>query len=154
MGWLSRSLGLTVDNLLAAEVCLADGRVVSASAAEEPELFWGLRGGGGNFGVVTRFVFRLHQLGPVLVGTWTYPGTQTTTVLERYSELAAGASPLLGTAFSSTGAVTQVTAVWSGSPGGAEAAVVPYGQLGKPLSVSLGGVTFLGLQARSDDQFG
>ena len=153
MGWLSRRLGLTVDNLLSADVCLADGRVVSASAAEQPELFWGLRGGGGNFGVVTRFVFRLHQLGPILVGSWAYPGAQTGAVLERYSELAAAASPRLGTAFTSTATGTRVTAVWSGSQDGAEAAVTPYGKLGKPSSGSLGGVTFLELQSRLDDHF-
>jgi FAD/FMN-containing dehydrogenase len=153
MGWLSRSMGLTIDNLLAADVCLADGRVVRTSAAEEPELFWGLRGGGGNFGVVTRFVFRLHQLGPILVGSWMYPGTQTSSVLERYSELASEASPRLGTAFTSTAAGTRVTAVWSGSEDGAEAAVAPYGKLGSPSSGALGGVTFLELQSRSDDHF-
>jgi FAD/FMN-containing dehydrogenase len=68
IGWLSRQHGLTIDNLLSVDLVTADGRLVTASAAENPELFWGLRGGSGNFGVAVSFEYRLHDVGPLVLG--------------------------------------------------------------------------------------
>lgn len=77
IGWLTRKVGLSCDNLLAAEVVTADGRIVRASPNEEPDLFWALRGGGGNFGVVTSFEFRLHEVGPMVnFGLFFWPAEQ------------------------------------------------------------------------------
>jgi FAD/FMN-containing dehydrogenase len=91
-GWLSRKHGMTVDNLESAEVVTAVGEVVRASATEHPDLFWALRGGGGNFGVVTRFEFRLHPVGPdVLSGLIVYPISQAKSVLQQYREFVVNA---------------------------------------------------------------
>ena len=86
-GWLSRKYGMTVDNLVAADIVTADGELIHASNTEHPDLFWALRGGGGNFGVVTMFEYQLHAVGPeVLTGLLVYPLDQARNVLTQYRD--------------------------------------------------------------------
>ncbi|MEU1364966.1 FAD-binding oxidoreductase [Streptomyces sp. NPDC005803] len=85
-GYLTRAYGLTVDSLLAADVVLADGTFVTASATEHPDLFWALRGGGGNFGVVTSFTYRLHPVDTVGVAVTLWPVDRTAEVLRWYRD--------------------------------------------------------------------
>jgi len=85
-GYLSRKYGLTIDNLLSAEVVLADGRVVTASDAENTDLFWAIRGGGGNFGVVTSFTLQLHPVSTVICGPTAWPASATADVLSWYRD--------------------------------------------------------------------
>jgi FAD/FMN-containing dehydrogenase len=90
-GWLSRKYGLTVDNLIGAEVVTADGKILRVNADEHSDLFWALRGGSGNFGVVTEFNLRLHAVGPELLsGLVVYPLEQAKDALRKYREIAAG----------------------------------------------------------------
>src|SRR5437667_2095490 len=86
LGHLTRKCGLSIDNLLAVDMILADGRLVTASAEEHPDLFWGVRGGGGNFGVVTSFLFRLHPISTIYGGPMLWPLSQTTEVMQWYRE--------------------------------------------------------------------
>jgi FAD/FMN-containing dehydrogenase len=90
IGWLMRRHGLTCDHLVAADLLTADGEIVTVSEEGEPDLLWALRGGGGNFGIVTRFVFRAVPLGPdVLAGTVFFPYEEAAAVLRRYRDWAA-----------------------------------------------------------------
>jgi FAD/FMN-containing dehydrogenase len=95
-GFLMRRFGLACDNLLSADVLTADGRLIKASSAENADLFWGLRGGGGNFGIVTSFEYRRHQLGPILGGLLIFPFENAHAVLKFYDEFSAGAPDELG----------------------------------------------------------
>ena len=95
-GYLNRGLGLTIDNLLSADVVTADGKFVTASEKENEDLFWALRGGGGNFGAVTSFEFQLHPLTDVFVGIFFYPLDEAKTVLEFYRDYIKDAPEQLG----------------------------------------------------------
>src|SRR5215207_4035581 len=97
LGHLMRKLGLTIDNLLSCDVVTADGRLVVASGQANDDLFWGLRGGGGNFGIVTSFEYRLHPVGPtVLAGMLLYPLDQAADVLAYFGNYVAEAPDEVG----------------------------------------------------------
>ncbi|HEX5029373.1 MAG TPA: BBE domain-containing protein, partial [Gaiellaceae bacterium] len=96
IGYLARGVGLSCDNLVAAQVVTADGRVLPASESENEDLFWGIRGGGGNFGVVTAFEFRLHPVAEVYGGPMFFAASDAGTVLRAYREFIADAPEELG----------------------------------------------------------
>jgi hypothetical protein len=148
IGWLSRTLGATVDSLRSARVVTVDGRLVTASATEHPDLFWGLRGGGGNFGVVTEFEFDAHTVGPTVLAGPVYYGLEDgPDVLRRYRELAADAPDELMTILNLRRApaipllpeqlhgreVVTVVVCYVGAPAKGERVVRPYRELGTPL---------------------
>jgi FAD/FMN-containing dehydrogenase len=95
-GYLSRKYGLTIDNLIEADVVLADGRFATASKESNPDLFWALRGGGGNFGVVTSFLFQLHPVSTVFAGPIAWDQQHARTIMQRYREFLAKAPEDLG----------------------------------------------------------
>jgi FAD/FMN-containing dehydrogenase len=164
-GWLTRAFGMTIDNLVAADLVTAKGEFVHASERENPDLFWALRGGGGNFGVVTSFEFRLRPLGPeVLAGLIVHPFDQAEAVLQEYRRIVADAPerltvwtvrrrapPLPFLPAEWHGREVLVLAVcYAGPPAEAEAAVAPLRKLGKPIADVVGPMPFTGWQTAFD----
>lgn len=150
MGWLARRFGLACDNVASYEVVTADGSVVRASADENPELFWGLRGGGGNFGIVTSFEFRLHQVGTrALSVEFTYPASAGFHVLRGWRQLNANA-PREAT-FTATITPDSVTVgyVWVGA--GGYKLLSAFRALGPVLEESIEETSYLELQTRDDN---
>lgn len=150
MGYLSRRFGLTIDNLIQADIVTADGRLSRVGPDEQPDLFWAIRGGGGNFGVVTKFEFRMHALGPVLIRRLTYPATGSAETLTRYREAAANAPRELTTAIIVGKDELLLRVIWTGSTRGAEAAVGSFafpGGVEDPRT----DMTFVELQRASDE---
>ncbi len=164
LGHLTRKCGLTVDNLLEADVVLADGRLVTASAEKEPDLFWGLRGGGGNFGVVTSFLFRLHPVDTVVAGPTFWPLERSAEVMRWYREFIVAAPQDLNGffAFLTVPPVEPYPAalqgqkvcgvVWcyTGAVDDADAAFKPVREFGPPLMHGVQPMPFTALQAAFD----
>lgn len=160
-GWLSRTLGLAADNLLSAEIVTADAGRLQVSATEHPDLFWAIRGGGGNFGVVTRFEFALHPVGPqITAGLIVYPFAQAQSVLQQYRDAVATMAPDLTvwTVLRKApplpflppqvhGQDVLVLPVFSPSPSDAgDAAIARIAKLGEPLGMHVGPMPYAAWQ--------
>jgi len=164
-GWLSRKYGMTIDNLESAEVVTAAGEVVRASNTEHPDLFWALRGGSGNFGVVTHFEFRLHPVGPdVLSGLIVYPIAAAKSVLRQYREFLAQAPdalsvwavlrqapplPFLPEEVHGTGMIT-LALLYAGDPKLGEPLIDPLREFGTPLGEHVGVQPYIAWQQAFD----
>ncbi|MEU7867717.1 FAD-binding oxidoreductase [Dactylosporangium sp. NPDC049140] len=145
MGWLARQYGLACDNVVSYRVVTAAGEVLTASAREHPELFWGLRGGGGNFGVVTEFEFRLHPVGTrALVAEYAVDPSGAAAALRHWRDLAAVAPrPATLEAVSPGDGSVRLGFVWAG-PGD------PAGLLAEMPAATVREVSYLHLQTRDD----
>lgn len=156
MGWLMREHGLTVDNLLSADVVTADGTHLRANAEEHPDLFWALRGGGGNFGIVTEFEYRLHPVGPMLYGGLIgYPLAEAVNVFRDARDYLATAPEALSATLvllrSPEGhPLAGVAVCYTGDPGAAEPASAPLRRLDTPVMEQLGPMPYVAVQQMID----
>ena len=156
-GRLARRFGLTLDNLKSVDIVTADGRLLRASAEENPDLFWGVRGGGGNFGVVTSFEFGLHPMArQVIGGDLVFPISRARELLNFYAEYAAAAPEELyvdaGMAAPPGGrdGIFEFGICYSGPPGDAERLLEPLRKLGTPINDTVRPVDYVALQRSGD----
>ncbi|HZC29157.1 MAG TPA: FAD-binding oxidoreductase [Gaiellaceae bacterium] len=161
IGWLMPKFGLAADNLLSAQVVTADGRVLTASAEENSDLFWGLRGGGGNFGVVTAFEYRLHAVGPTITGGMViHPFAAAAALLRFFREFCAGLSDdvmlnaaLLHAPDDPSVKLAAVVLAHFGAAEEAEKELAPLLGFGSPLDVQVGPMPYTVLNSLLDDAF-
>jgi FAD/FMN-containing dehydrogenase len=163
IGYLARGFGLSIDNLVSADVVTADGQFVQASEREHDDLFWALRGGGGSFGVATAFEYRLHPVDTVLLGSWLHPAERVPALLELYREHCGTApneltlmvyflptSPEIRPPAVQGEAALALTAVHSGDVGVGERLMEPLGAFGPPLDGSITPMRYATLQSLFD----
>jgi FAD/FMN-containing dehydrogenase len=164
-GWITRKYGMTVDNLVSADVVTADGELRHASASEHPDLFWAIRGGGGNFGVVTSFEFQLHPVGPeVLSGLIVHPLDDAPELLKRYRQITDAAPdeltvwavlrkapplPFLPEPWHGR-EILAFAACYSGDPAEGQKALAELRSLGKPIADVIGPHPFTAWQTTFD----
>jgi FAD/FMN-containing dehydrogenase len=164
LGWLMRRHGLAVDNLHSARVVTADGDAIAVNETEHPELFWALRGGGGNFGVVTSFEFGLHPRGPVLAGPLVWPLEDAPAVLRHYHDVVAQAPDELATIVVLRHAppmapmppeihgrpVCLIIVCWTGDHEAGKRAIAPLQRFGRPLFDGVAARPYVELQSAFD----
>ncbi|HEY7049219.1 MAG TPA: FAD-binding oxidoreductase [Jatrophihabitantaceae bacterium] len=169
IGHLARTHGLTCDNLIAADVVTADGTLVRASADENRDLFWALRGGGGNFGIVTSFEYRLHQHGPMMyAGPIFYPGESTADLLALYQDWSANQPPEVNSLVALAPApplpflppevhgkpIAIVACCYGGAIEDGERFYKPLKEFGPPLADLVGPMPYVALQSLLDPLWG
>jgi FAD/FMN-containing dehydrogenase len=169
VGWLMRKHGLAADNLLSADVVTADGQLVHASEDENSELFWGLRGGGGNFGIATSFEYQLHRVGPtVTAGVVFYPGDRAKEILRFYRDFVDEAPDELTTLVNLLTAppapflpeewhgeqLVAIIGMHCGSLEDGEQAVRPLRELGDPVADLMGPLPYAAMQSLIDPLWG
>ena len=158
LGWLMGKHGLSCDNLLSADLVTADGEFLTASADQNPDLFWGLRGGGGNFGVVTSFEYRVHPVGPVLAGMVLHPMAKAREVLRFYRDYARTCPDAL-TAFAALmtshegDPVVAIVVGYIGDLADGEALVAPVRKFGSPLADTIAPMSYEQLNQMFDAAF-
>ncbi|MEZ5316193.1 MAG: FAD-binding oxidoreductase [Vicinamibacterales bacterium] len=159
-GWLMPKYGMSIDNLLSADLVLADGRPVRTSATEEPDLFWAIRGGGGNFGVATSLEFQLHEVGPVITGGLVaWPAAHARDVLRFFRDYTATlpdevmAAAALLTGPDGVTKLCGIAAAHCGSPSDGEAAVAPLKKFGTPVMDAMGPIPYTALNGMLDEAF-
>jgi FAD/FMN-containing dehydrogenase len=164
IGWLVRKYGMTIDSLVGVDIVTADGRLVSASEDENPDLFWAVRGGGGNFGIVTRFQFRLHPVDMVLAGALVLPPTAD--VLRALVPIAASAPEELTTISMLMPIPPMPTVpedvqgklglvimfVYAGDPEAGQAAIAPFRQVATPLAELVAPMPYPGIYQFTDGE--
>ncbi|MEE8463411.1 MAG: FAD-binding oxidoreductase [Gammaproteobacteria bacterium] len=154
---VSRKYGLMIDSLRSADIVTADGKHRHASAVENPDLYWALRGGGGNFGVVTSFEYQLYPVGPeLLAGRVTYPYEQGRDLLSFYQEFAAAAQDELSATISigtspEGDRFVGIDVIYVGDPAAGERAIAPLRKFGKPIADSTGLIQYNTLQTGADE---
>ena len=150
-GWLGGKYGLALDNLISVDIVTADGQLRIASATENPDLFWAVRGGGGNFGVVTSFEYQLHPVGPLPVGVVIFPLDRAREVLQFYNEFASSfpdeLNPASGLATLEDGTpAVAIVACYNGPLEEGEKVLEPLRQIGQPIMAQFDSMPYVQVQ--------
>jgi hypothetical protein len=158
IGWLNGLFGLACDNVLEADVVTADGELVTANAAENQDLYWGLRGGGGNFGVVTSLTYQLHPVTTVLAGGLSYPPEQARDALRFYHQFASEAPDEVSMAgsvsrYPESGPTASIAVCYCGPLDEGERVLKPLLDFGRPVAGAIGPMPYQAFQSAADASF-